>query len=184
MIFDYPDARLHRRHAPRGYSHYRKYRPWLRDEFSFRCVYCLKRETWGQVTGEFDVDHFQPQALDTEDVDVYENLVYACRHCNGVKSDEIIPDPFQVLTQARVFVTADGTLRPADEEAEKIIEILDLNSSRFLEWRTMWMRIVDLARKHDPDLLKQLVGFPADLPNLFTLRPHGGNDRLGGREES
>ena len=53
MIFDYPANRQERRHGPSGYASYESYRPWLRDEFEFRCVYCLKRETWGQVTGDF-----------------------------------------------------------------------------------------------------------------------------------
>ncbi len=36
--FIYP-ARPHtRRHGPQGYAGYASYRPWLRDEFSFRCV--------------------------------------------------------------------------------------------------------------------------------------------------
>jgi hypothetical protein len=60
LIFDYPNRLSHRRHAPSGYAKYESYRPWLRDEFIFRCVYCLKREQWGHVTSEFDIDHFQP----------------------------------------------------------------------------------------------------------------------------
>ncbi len=63
MIFDYPESRAKRIHGPSGYSSYESFRPWLRDEFTFRCVYCLKRETWGQVTGEFELEHFEPQSL-------------------------------------------------------------------------------------------------------------------------
>ena len=59
MIFDYPEPREARRHLPANYAAYESYRPWLRDEFDFRCVYCLKRETWGQVTSEFELDHFR-----------------------------------------------------------------------------------------------------------------------------
>ena len=59
-MFDYPESRSERIHGPAGYATYESFRPWLRDEFTFRCVYCLKRETWGQVTGEFELDHFQP----------------------------------------------------------------------------------------------------------------------------
>lgn len=74
-IFDYPDPRSHRRHGPRGYADYESYRPWLRDEFTFRCVYCLKREQWGLVTGEFDIDHFEPQKLLPNLAADYGNLV-------------------------------------------------------------------------------------------------------------
>jgi hypothetical protein len=50
--FDYPAVPLVRSHGPLGYSDYESYRAWLRDEFAFRCVYCLSREQWGRVTGE------------------------------------------------------------------------------------------------------------------------------------
>ncbi len=36
--FSYPNRPHVRRHGPRGYANYESYRPWLRDEFSFRCV--------------------------------------------------------------------------------------------------------------------------------------------------
>ena len=47
--FMYPGQSHVRRHGPAGYADYKRYRPWLRDEFTFRCVYCLKRERWGLV---------------------------------------------------------------------------------------------------------------------------------------
>jgi hypothetical protein len=39
-VFAYPRAARSRRHGPCGYAHYSLYKPWLRDEFQFRCVYC------------------------------------------------------------------------------------------------------------------------------------------------
>ena len=91
MIFDYPESR------PAGYKSYERYRPWLRDEFTFRCAYCLKRETWGQVTGEFELDHFRPQSLDPHLRLDYFNLVYACRRCNLVKLDQRVDDPIGLI---------------------------------------------------------------------------------------
>jgi hypothetical protein len=76
--FTYPPQAHVRRHGPAGYQDYASYRPWLRDEFTFRCVYCLIRECWGRRTGEFDLDHFVPQSLDPEAEVVYDNLLYAC----------------------------------------------------------------------------------------------------------
>ncbi len=40
-VFAYASTDHQRRHGPRGYTSYRAYKPWLRDEFAFRCVYCL-----------------------------------------------------------------------------------------------------------------------------------------------
>jgi 5-methylcytosine-specific restriction endonuclease McrA len=95
--FDYPEPQGTRRHGPANYAGYASYRPWLRDEFDFRCVYCLKRETWGQVTFEFELDHFEPQSLNPQLRLDYVNLVYACRRCNAVKRDQTVADPFRLL---------------------------------------------------------------------------------------
>ena len=46
--YAYPSKALNRRHGPSGYTDYHSYRPWLEDDFAFRCVYCLKRMVWRQ----------------------------------------------------------------------------------------------------------------------------------------
>lgn len=184
MIFAYPDSRDHRRHGPRGYAKYGGYRPWLRDEFAFRCAYCLIREQWGRITSEFDVDHFQPQSLRPDLVANYENLVYACRRCNSVKSDLATADPFFVMCRERIAIKEDGALLGLDTEATRLILTLDLNSPRLVEWRVTWIRIIDLARERDPSLYHRLAGFPADLPDLERLRPPGGNARHDGIAKS
>ncbi len=182
MIFDYPAPREHRRHEPRGYLNYGSYRPWLRDEFIFRCVYCLKREQWGTATGEFDIDHFQPQVLAQERAVDYFNLLYACRRCNEVKSDQAVDDPFDVLTNRSIRITITGAVESIDQHSHRLI--LQLDSPRLMEWRLLWMRIVALASDKDRELLRQLVGYPKDLPDLRPLRPPGGNGLSAGLAES
>jgi len=183
VIFDYPDHRKHRRHGPSGYACYQGYRPWLRDEFDFRCVYCLKREAWGQVTYEFDLDHFEPQSLNPRRRLDYLNLVYACRRCNSVKRDQAVADPFNLLHSENVAALPDGSLHATHVETRRLIRQLDLNSPRLKKWRRVWMRIVTLAEEHEVDLYHQLVGFPNDLPDLSRLRPPH-NERREGLEES
>ena len=83
-----------RRHGPEGYTNYRSYRNWLRDEFAFRCVYCLHREQWYGRSGTFDLDHFVPTAADPEGELLYTNLLYAWRTCNRAKQAVLgLPDP-------------------------------------------------------------------------------------------
>jgi hypothetical protein len=54
----YPSVPHRRRHEPRGYQDYREFKPWLRDEFTFRCVYCLEREAWyPDRAASFSVEH-------------------------------------------------------------------------------------------------------------------------------
>ena len=182
MIFDYPEQRKERRHGPSGYAAYESYRPWLRDEFDFRCVYCLKRETWGQVTAEFELDHFVPQSVDPQRRLDYLNLVYACRRCNSVKLDQTVDDPFHLLCSESVVTLPDGSLRGRDRDTHRLIKQLDLNSPRLKSWRIMWMRIVSLAGSRDADLYHQLVGLPDDIPDLRKLRPPQ-NGRKKGLEQ-
>jgi len=183
MIFDYPSSRTTRRHGPAGYLTSEAYRPWLRDEFTFRCVYCLKRETWGQVTGDFELDHFHPQSIAPHLALDYFNLVYACRRCNSVKSDQSVANPLTHLSSERIAVAIDGELVTEDAESQRLILQLDLNSPKLKEWRVMWMRIVALAAEQDLALYSQLTGFPSDLPNVARLRPPN-NSRPEGADES
>lgn len=156
------------------------FRPWLRDEFTFRCVYCLIREQWGRVTGEFDLDHFLPQASYPNRVSDYDNLVYSCARCNLIKSSANVPDPLISLTDELLRLMPDGTLETFSNRAEQLILKLDLNSPQMISWRLLWMRIVELASDSDPDLYRHLLGFPDDLPDLSRLRPPHGNSRPNG----
>lgn len=81
------------RHGPCGYVDNANYRDWLRDEFTYRCVFCLLREQWGRVRGTSALDHFRPVSLHLELKCVYENLRYACVGCNGTKGDRLLTDP-------------------------------------------------------------------------------------------
>ncbi|QDV51785.1 HNH endonuclease [Gimesia fumaroli] len=183
MIFDYPVERQTRRHGPAGYTSYGQFRAWLRDEFTFRCIYCLKRETWGQVTGDYELDHFEPQSSNPELRLDYENLVYACRRCNLTKSAQKIENPLTLLCSERVSTLEDGTLETPDIETKRLILQLDLNSSNLKNWRILWMRIVELAERNNPELYDQIAGFPDLLPDLSTLRPPV-NHRIEGINES
>lgn len=182
MLFNYPECRESRRHGPAGYARYESYRPWLRDEFVFQCVYCLKRESWGQVVGEFELDHFKPQALFPEQALNYENLVYACARCNATKGSCQIDDPFHQLHQNSIMCS-NYILTGSTEAARRIIQILDLNSPMMIRWRRLFVSIVDLAAKNDPNLFQMLVGLPDTLPNLSRLRPPS-NLRPEGVKES
>src|SRR2546426_10730722 len=100
--FVYPAFAHVRRHGPGGYASYKRYRPWLRDEFAFRCVYCLKREQWGLVRGIYDLDHFHPRARHPGNVRDYDNLLYACASCNAAKRDVAIPNPCDCMLDGQV----------------------------------------------------------------------------------
>jgi hypothetical protein len=182
--FTYP-ARPHaRRHGPRGYAGYESYRPWLRDEFTFRCVYCLVREQWGLVRGTFDIDHFLPVATHPRGERTYDNLLYCCATCNAAKGKRRLPDPCRTLLAAAAEVKEDGTIVGPTAEARRLIRVLGLDDPEYTEFRLLWLGIAALAERHDPVLYRTLMGFPADLPDLARLRPPGGNARPQGMQES
>jgi hypothetical protein len=178
--FAYPEQPHARRHGPRGYADYPSYRPWLRDEFGFRCVYCLRREAWGLVRGTFDIDHFFPAAVRPDLATDYDNLVYACATCNAAKAARELPDPTAVLLRDDVRVADDGSITGDTPEARRLIRVLGLDDPEYTEFRLLWVGIVVLSARHDPALFERLMGYPADLPDLGTLKPPDGNTRPDG----
>jgi hypothetical protein len=182
--FVYPLAAHVRRHGPQGYADQAGYRPWLRDEFSFRCIYCLFREQWGRVAGLFDLDHFLPAAHQPRHVAGYDDLLYSCATCNVAKGDDLIPDPCLYLLNGAVEVRADGVVEARTPEASRLVRQLGLDDRRATEFRLMWISIVEMAARYHRPLYQRLMGFPDDLPNLARLRPPGGNTRPDGIEAS
>ena len=176
----YPTSPHVRRHGPRGYAGYESYRPWLRDEFTIRCVYCLPREAWTLISGAYAIDHFVPVASRPDLEAEYDNLLYACIPCNLAKGSSETPDPLSVLVGDGVSVSGGGVIHGTTPEASRLIELLGLNRVRAVEFRELWIGIVRLAAKFDQDLFRRVVGFPSDIPDLSSLEPPGGNTRPGG----
>ncbi len=87
------EFRNHRikRTCTKHYANYQSYKEYLANDFHHRCAYCNLLDT--EITSFFETDHFVPcseiknypsLSYLTND---YQNLVYACRNCNGEKSD-------------------------------------------------------------------------------------------------
>src|ERR1700675_3855243 len=92
--FAYPATTHQRKHGPAGYANYQDYKPWLRDDFTFRCVYSLVRDTWyPDRATSFSADHVFPQSEAPTRVADYWNLVYACTRCNSLKQNVHLLDP-------------------------------------------------------------------------------------------
>lgn len=182
--FTYPPVPHVRRHGPQGYARADGFRPWLRDEFSFRCVYCLLREQWGLVKGTFNIDHFQAVALFPAKALTSHNLLYCCATCNASKSKRRLPNPVQVLIAGNVTVEGDGSIEARTPSARRLIRILGLDDPEYTEFRLLWLGIVALAKQHDTKLYHKLMGYPKELPDLAGLRPPKGNTRPEGLQES
>ena len=188
--FAYPSAPQTRRHGPRGYTDYGSYKPFLRDEFTFRCVYCLERERfYPNRDSSFSADHFQPKALKEALRNEYTNLVYCCTRCNSFKQTKITPlSPDTETFSEHFLVTDDGHIKGLTPEGQDLIDLMHLDESPALETRQKVLRILrikaampDNAEVHC--LLLDYLGFPDDLPDLSEPRPPA-NDKKDGIKES
>jgi hypothetical protein len=114
----------------------------------------------------------------------YDNLLYSCATCNAAKGDREVGNPLTLLIQPDVRIEEDGTIHTENPEAAQLIELLGLDSLQSTEFRLLWIGIVALAARHDPDLYRRLMGYPEDLPDLQRLQPPGGNSRPDGLANS
>ena len=191
MIFTYPTTAHVRRHGPRGYKEYQAFKPWLRDEFAFRCVYCLLRERWFPpfFSALFSVDHLVPQSRSPALPGVYENLVYACVACNARKQDAWpFLDPCAEPLNEHLQIRQDGTIEGRTVAGQRTIKILQLDRQELSHFRRELLELERIAAAHPrsqtTQRFRELMSFPDDLPDLALLRPPEGNGRSQGVGES
>lgn len=181
--FAYPKTTHVRRHGPYGCRRYGEYRNWLRDDFGFRCLYCLRRETWLTTRKDHEIDHFLPRRNHEDVENDYDNLVFACRECNGTKAAKYLPSPETVAYGDCLFVDERGAIHPTNEQGELIIEILRLDAP---ERTALRRRILETIAENSrgSKTLKWCLGYPDNLPNLSQERKPKGNKRPDGIRES
>ena len=179
MPFTYPKTKITRRHAPNGYTDYSSFKPWLRDEFTFRCVFCLIRERmYPNGQDSFSVEHLFPKSTHKHLTCAYTNLLYACMKCNLNKNDQgPVLDPCRAGYGNHLAVASDGTIQGFTAEGRKLIRLLRLDRDELTEWRGRFMRLVRAATRSPRSTLarelRSFLSFPSDMPDLRALRPPG-----------
>lgn len=169
--FEYSTEPHTRRHGPEGYADYESYRDWLRDEFTFRCVYCLHREQWYGRGATFHIDHFSPVAAGLGGECEYANLLYACATCNEAKKAVLgVPNPCEVAFGNCLRIADDGRVEALNNDGEKLRQVLRLDSAKNVSSRSLWMRNLETLRTTNPILYREYMGFPDDLPDLRKKR--------------
>jgi hypothetical protein len=180
-VFCHPTVPHVRRHGPRGYNPYGGYKPWLRDEFWFRCVYCLERERWyPDRAASFSVDHVISQSESPDRICDYTNLVYACTRCNSIRRHVRLIDPTEQAFGKNIRLGSDALFVSLTPDGQDVIDNLRLNKDPALQERKRVLRIMALYTNHadDPDvkdLYLDVFGYPEELPDLPGMRPPGGN---------
>ncbi len=186
QVLEYPTVRHERLHGPLGYADYKSFKPWLRDEFRFRCVYCLWREVWcADGDGSFGIDHVRSRASHPEEGSDYDNLVYACCRCNSVKQDNPLPvDPCEEGWGKHLQTIPDGTVRGITALGWQTIEICRLNRAALVQARRRMRQLLQeldaSGTEEAKSLLREYLSFPTNLPVLSQLHPPSGNARPNG----
>lgn len=164
--FVYPARPHKRKHGPGGYKDYESFRDWLRDEFTFQCVYCLHREQWYGRPTTFHIDHFNPVALNSDGECEYPNLIYACATCNEAKKAVILPDPCKLAFNNCLRIMPDGHVKALNNHGKRLEEVLRLNSPHNLQYRSRLMQTLQTLKKYNLALYRDYMRFPDDLPDL------------------
>ncbi len=182
--FSFPGKPHRRKHGPSGHKAYQAYKPWLRDEFEFRCVYCLTRERWHGGHGGFTIDHVKPKSSHKDLECEYDNLVYACSTCNTLKSTrwQGVPDPCRSAL-GRHLSYRSGRFLPKTETGKRLIRYLDLNRPARVDFRNGFALLFQMLNRL-PKGLSSRFGYPLELPDLSGRNPPGGNRRPGGVAQS
>lgn len=168
--YQYPTKPKSRRHGPFGYKDHRYFQPWLEDEFSFRCVYCLKRMMWAP-TDVWSADHLVPQCRAPKLALEYSNLVLCCQKCNSRKLASLVPDPCE-WPYAKSLRVEDpsGEVTHLDDTGKDLVRILRLNSVEYVAERRKNLRTLKALASQDPSHWQELLGYPEILPNLRRKR--------------
>lgn len=173
-------------HGPQGNRRYGAYKPWLRDEFEFRCVYCLTRELWSSAgQNSFSVDHLEPKSKQPKLTCQYDNLVYACIDCNRWKSAITgLLDPCQNTLAEHLRLDRLGRFVGITSEGKRLVEYLRLNAESRLRERTKKLYFYQIQNRMPKEMLRLDFGYPPDLPDLSKLKPPKGNIRPEGLKKS
>ena len=186
-VFVYPATPHTRKHGPRGYTTYEPYRDWLRDEFSYRCVFSLVRETWDAWSVTFDIDHREPRASRPDLTCEYDNLLYVTHRLNLVRGKRPIPDPckFALGSCLKIHTRGDriGFVEPLDELGEEMEWVFNLNSGRAVEYRARMLEILRTLAVSDEKRFRLMIGYPSDLTDLHK-KQNRENTRVDGLKQS
>lgn len=184
--FQFRDKPHCRVHGPQGHKNYTAYKQWLRDEFEFRCVYCLTRELWSSDGhNRFSADHVKPKSMHKKLTNDYDNLVYACGRCNTLKAAKLgLPDPCETSLKKHLKLLRSGHFVGKTPEGKHLIGYLRLNAAERVNDRSIRIYAFDSQERTPENILSAHFGYPPDLPDLAKLKPPKGNSRPDGLKTS
>lgn len=181
--FVYPGKPHRRRHRPPSLPDHSDYKPYLRDEFVFRCVYCLMREKWLLMHRNLGVEHWWAKSTHPELRTKYSNLLYVCNYCNNQRGTKRLKESWRPERNPwgkHLRIEEDGTVNGISRTGVAMMKVFFfLNDEELLlprkEYMDKYRRLCSLLQFPDAgvqadacELYKQAFGFPANIPDLST----------------
>ncbi len=174
--FKYPHKKHQRTQTPPQYSDYRRYKPYLKKEFSNKCVYCRKSDALEDIGG-FHVEHYRPKHQFKHLVTDYKNLYYSCAACNRYKDNYWSDDSNQRVVNPCDHVMSHHLKFEKNEVAslsnpgKTTLNILNLNSNESIKYRNLMNGLIirlllnlDQVNKKDKrDQIEESLGLLAKL---------------------
>jgi uncharacterized protein (TIGR02646 family) len=159
---------------------YRRFRPYIREDFDECCAYCLLHERLAGGAENFELDHFKPKSRYPDLTHVYENIYYSCHPCNNIKRDIWPTDELRAKGYRFVdhcyddfsthFTEVDGRWEPLTPAGDYSQERLRLNREHLIKIRRMLVPMLNklgaLPLDWDQPLRQQiapLIHFISDL---------------------
>lgn len=143
----------HRSPTPFSTTDYRRFRPYIREDFEHCCAYCLLPEQLAGGQENFELDHFRPRSRFAHLVSEYSNLYYACHVCNREKRDHWPCNGLQAQGYRFVDTCSDdfsshfryhnGEWQPLSPAGEYTAERIRLNRIHLVRQRRIITSLVD-----------------------------------------
>ena len=116
-------------------------------------------------------------------------MVYACVLCNASRQDQKLPfHPGEQALAEHLILVDNGLVTGLTAAGSDLIVRCHLNRPRLVEFRQRTLRTVAYLKSQTGDeasaLLREVLRFPTDLPDLRILKPPQGNTRPDGIAES
>jgi hypothetical protein len=150
---------------------YRSFRAHVREDFEYRCAYCLLFELLAGGEENFELDHFRPTRLFPQEENSFYNIYYSCHPCNQIKRDAWPPKSLEAGGIGFVDLckddfaehfstTEEGQWHGITKSGQYTIDMLRLNRKHLVTLRRLLaqLRLAIHEKKMAANEIRNLLG--------------------------
>lgn len=135
-------------HSPRSFALLKSV---VRERYHRCCAYCGQSEDFAGGQRSFAVDNFIPKSSRPDLAYDFDNVVYACHHCNVVKGSLVLPPelhPGRTRYADHLSMDESGQLISQTQIGQRLVLTFDLNASHLVSGRRFFIQIERLIQEH------------------------------------